>query len=593
MSGVAPVSPVFQFLSSAGAPLVSGTVDVYIAGTTTRTTTWQDKTQLTENTNPLVLNARGEATIWFDDSITYKFVLKNAGGVEQYTVDNVPGADSGLRVALAASGGAALLGFLQAGTGAVVRTAQAKLREIVSVTDFGAAGDGSADDAPEAQAAVNTGKDVFFPPGDFRLGTAITATTNSQRIYGCGMAASYVAGSATTQIRASADIEYFRVSGKYVSFDNILFETPTVAHTKPHIRFVNGADSGEVRHCRVNGSGSDGGVGPGITFDDGSGGLGTAVIGLVADSYVVHASIVVRIPDVKVADSWVWTLSKQYGIGVFNGVSNFVADNVDIVPPLSTVTGLKAGVYVSGSSVSPSLVNCYYDGNFALNTGKAVLFENGVIAPSVIGGKANGCDSDVITFDSCIVPTIHGTTFYNNNGQGNGAADIVIAESFAQDTEKPLIQGTMHIQSAAVSGTAGPAVKVAAGVSRDGIRIHNVSIHQPGGGGGYRDEEIYLEDGAFASDLDGTLRGCAGQRRAYRASVSAAYSTSDTTKTLSWPATLAYTPRIDQVRVHVSNSAGGGATPIRIQSVSTSQIVIGFVSGGAPTDGTLFAAVEL
>ena len=43
---------------------------------------------------------------------------------------------------LAAANGSSLVGFQQAGAGAVVRTAQDKLREWVSVKDFGAVGDG-------------------------------------------------------------------------------------------------------------------------------------------------------------------------------------------------------------------------------------------------------------------------------------------------------------------------------------------------------------------------------------------------------------------------------------------------------------------
>lgn len=48
-----------------------------------------------------------------------------------------------------------LITYTPAGTGAVATTVQSKLREFVSVKDFGAVGDGVADDAPEIQAALD------------------------------------------------------------------------------------------------------------------------------------------------------------------------------------------------------------------------------------------------------------------------------------------------------------------------------------------------------------------------------------------------------------------------------------------------------
>jgi hypothetical protein len=58
--------------------------------------------------------------------------------------------------------------FLQAGAGAVTRTAQSKMRETVSVLDFGAVGNGVADDTAAIQAAiaslpVQIGGIVYFP----------------------------------------------------------------------------------------------------------------------------------------------------------------------------------------------------------------------------------------------------------------------------------------------------------------------------------------------------------------------------------------------------------------------------------------------
>lgn len=61
--------------------------------------------------------------------------------------------------------------FLQAGTGAAERTVQSKLRETISITDFGAAIDGTTDDTSAVQAAIDhaaslhSGGDVLVPRG--------------------------------------------------------------------------------------------------------------------------------------------------------------------------------------------------------------------------------------------------------------------------------------------------------------------------------------------------------------------------------------------------------------------------------------------
>jgi hypothetical protein len=73
--------------------------------------------------------------------------------------------------------GAALIGFLQEGTGAVARTAQSKMREIVSVMDFGATGDGVTDDTAAVNAAINyvlaspNNNSLYFPAGKYIIDT--------------------------------------------------------------------------------------------------------------------------------------------------------------------------------------------------------------------------------------------------------------------------------------------------------------------------------------------------------------------------------------------------------------------------------------
>ncbi|MDE1896034.1 MAG: tail fiber protein [Rhodospirillales bacterium] len=53
-----------QFLDGNGAPLAGGSVSFYIPGTTTQLATYQDQALSVENTNPVILDANGEALIW-------------------------------------------------------------------------------------------------------------------------------------------------------------------------------------------------------------------------------------------------------------------------------------------------------------------------------------------------------------------------------------------------------------------------------------------------------------------------------------------------------------------------------------------------
>jgi len=67
-----------QFFDANGAPLAGGTVTFYIPNTTTFKNTWQDPTQTTLNSNPVVLDAGGWAVIY--GSGVYRQVVKDVFG---------------------------------------------------------------------------------------------------------------------------------------------------------------------------------------------------------------------------------------------------------------------------------------------------------------------------------------------------------------------------------------------------------------------------------------------------------------------------------------------------------------------------------
>ena len=72
-----------------------------------------------------------------------------------------------------------LVTYVPAGAGATQRTVQAKLRDVVSVKDFGAVGDGVTDDTAAFQAALNSSANVhvFVPTGTYRITSTLNITT--------------------------------------------------------------------------------------------------------------------------------------------------------------------------------------------------------------------------------------------------------------------------------------------------------------------------------------------------------------------------------------------------------------------------------
>lgn len=77
-----------QFLDNNGDPLAAGQVFTYAGGTSTPLATYTDSSGGTPNTNPVILDGAGRASIWLGAS-AYRIVVETAGGVIVRTVDNV------------------------------------------------------------------------------------------------------------------------------------------------------------------------------------------------------------------------------------------------------------------------------------------------------------------------------------------------------------------------------------------------------------------------------------------------------------------------------------------------------------------------
>ena len=123
---------------------------------------------------------------WLNDvnTATYTTVPANTSAISTETT-NRQNADNTIVSNLSASTGSSLVGQIALGTGATARTVQSKLRESVSVKDFGAVGDGVTDDTTAIQKAIDTGLRVFIPAGDYIISSTLTLAPNTT-LFGVG-----------------------------------------------------------------------------------------------------------------------------------------------------------------------------------------------------------------------------------------------------------------------------------------------------------------------------------------------------------------------------------------------------------------------
>ena len=153
---------------------------VYIAGTLGAATLYSDN-GVTPLANPFLSSATGRIDFYAANG-RYDVVVSKVGYLS-VTISDIELDD------LLAPSGSNSVGYLPAGTGAVASTVQTKLRESISVKDFGATGNGVTDDTAAIQAAITAGagKRVYFPAATYIISSALTIVSSNTRLEGGGV----------------------------------------------------------------------------------------------------------------------------------------------------------------------------------------------------------------------------------------------------------------------------------------------------------------------------------------------------------------------------------------------------------------------
>jgi hypothetical protein len=190
-------SPFQQFFDRDGSPLDNGFVYIGIANlnpeSSTLTVYFDDAltipaAQPLRTSNGYIVRNGSPARVYTSQE-DFSLTVREKNGVLVYTVaDATSSSNVATQLAqfisdLADGTGSSLVGYNQGSTGAVDRTVEDRLRERVSVKDFGAVGDGVTDDTAAIQAAIAAAADskygLFFESGKNYLVASPLSFSNS------------------------------------------------------------------------------------------------------------------------------------------------------------------------------------------------------------------------------------------------------------------------------------------------------------------------------------------------------------------------------------------------------------------------------
>lgn len=439
------------------------------------------------------------------------------------------------------------------------------------------------DDSPALTRAISDaatrGAHVIELGRDLHLASQVNVNTDYLTIR---------SGSKTgTTINMDANVNCLFITGNYVAIENVRIYSSVVARTVFPIVFSN-ANQGRVSNCYFDSI--SGSRFAGVRFTGGS-------MGIVENCTMNHSCVRIETWDVKIRNCWIWAMSNDYAIGVFNGAGNIDISNVDIVPPLhSTATGI-AGILVDGTtgvSIDIKMNMVYLDGNPSLDTGKGILVRGGCGGINIMNVTANQMDDDCITIDSCYNVEIIGYNGYNNNRTvGYSAREIVITKTGSQGIESVRLIGISCLQTAASGGTASPAIYVDDSVGAGQVSLDGFNIKQPGAGGGYSSPEVRVPkdaNGYPTMSMHGK-----GQLTHYSGKGSQSIPDGNTTTTINLgdtPFAMAYRPDPSQIQIGFTSSAVPPA--YRITYNSDNQILVTFSAAiAAGSNTTVFWSANL
>jgi parallel beta-helix repeat protein len=141
------------------------------------------------------------------------------------------------------------LTWIHEGAGAVERTVEDRLREHVSVLDYGAAGDGVTDDEAAFLAALAVGKPVYVPPGTYLMDNLVIPSNS--KLFGHGQESIIKALTLVT----APDMIFRLNSNDNIEISHLRFEVDKTDSPTKHIIWCDGSENIHIHDCHFEESG--------------------------------------------------------------------------------------------------------------------------------------------------------------------------------------------------------------------------------------------------------------------------------------------------------------------------------------------------
>lgn len=301
-------------------------------------------------------------------------------------------------------------------------------RTPINVKDFGAKGDGTADDTTALNAALARGGDVYLPDGTY-MTSGVVFSTDATRLFGPGRLR-HMVGATDAVVTIPGGVSGCAVEDVTVDCNE--------AQTGQAVGVLVRGGHHRLRGVTVLNAPNDGIVvasNPGGTRTTHSSVVGCTVVSAGRSGITVNGDLPDEARHVTISENHVIT-PRGMGVGVV-GVAQYVSITDNVIeapgqgypgPPTGDgVTGYNAnnvGLVVSGNVITDSLNNGIHVGGSGVT-----------VANNVVSGTVNGQGIHVAS-DPNGAPTpsgravVTGNEVYNTNGPaGSGAAISVIGYS--------------------------------------------------------------------------------------------------------------------------------------------------------------------